>query len=88
MARIYYLQIVRSNFALYVYISENITLNGHHWGEQRIPIRNLIVMINNKPTAQFKYVSLKLLRALNDYITYFEPALTEKQLNKIITQLT
>lgn len=81
-------QIERSNFALYVYISENITLNEHHWGEQRIPIRNLIVMINNKPTAQFKYVSIKLLRELNDYIKYFEPVLTQKQLKRIITQLT
>lgn len=81
-------QIERSNFALYVYISENITLNEHHWGEQRIPIRNLIVMINNKPTAQFKYVSIKLLKELNDYIKYFDPVLTEKQLNRIIAQLT
>lgn len=81
-------QIERSNFALYIYISENITLNEHHWGEQKIPIRNLIVMINNKPTAQFKYVSIKLLKELNDYIKYFDPVLTEKQMNRIITQLT
>ncbi len=80
-------QIERSNFALYVYISENITLNEHHWGEQKIPIRNLIVMINNKPTAKFKYVSIKLLRELNDYIKYFEPVLTDKQLNRIINYL-
>jgi hypothetical protein len=81
-------QIERSNFALYIYISENITLNEHHWGEQRIPIRNLIVMINNKPTAKFKYVTVKLLRELNDYIKYFDPVLNQKQLNKIIKQLT
>ncbi len=76
-------QIERSNFALYVYISNNIALNDHHWGEQRIPIRNLIVMINNKPKAKFKYVSIKLLRELNDYIKYFEPVLTDKQFNRI-----
>ena len=81
-------QIKRSNFALYVYISENITINEHHWGEQRIPIRNLIVMINNKPTAEFKYVNVKLLRELNDYIKYFEPVLNQNQLDRIITQLT
>jgi len=44
-------------------------------------------MINNKPTAKFKFVSIKLLRELNDYIQYFEPVLTEKQLNSIITKL-
>ena len=80
-------QIERSNFALYVFISENITLYDHHWGEQRVPIRNLIVMINNKPRGQFKYVSVKLLRELNDYIKYFEPVLTDKQFNRIVTEL-
>lgn len=80
-------QIERSNFALYVYISENINLNEHHWGEQKVPIRNLIVMINNKPSGQFKYVNVKLLRELNDYIKYFEPVLTDKQFNRIVTEL-
>ncbi|SMC86329.1 nuclease-related domain-containing protein [Cellulophaga tyrosinoxydans] len=77
-------QIERANFALYVYISENITLKAHHWGEQKIPIRNLIVMINNKPKVKFKYVNVKLLNELNDYIRYFDPILTDNQLNKII----
>tara|TARA_B110000977_G_scaffold92715_1_gene122789 strand:+ start:2140 stop:3186 length:1047 start_codon:yes stop_codon:yes gene_type:complete len=80
-------QIERSNFALYVYISENIILDEHHWGEQRVPIRNLIVMINNKPSGHFKYVSVKLLRELNDYIKYFEPVLTDKQFDRIVTEL-
>jgi hypothetical protein len=80
-------QIERSNFALYVFISKNIPLSDHHWGEQRVPIRNLIVMINNKPRGQFKYVSVKLLRELNDYIKYFEPVLTDKQFNRIVTEL-
>ncbi len=81
-------QIIRSNFALYVYISENIVLHEHHWGEQKIPIRNVIVMINNKPRANFKYVHVKLLRELNDYIRYFEPVLTEKQFNRIVSLLS
>ena len=80
-------QIERSNFALYIYISENITLNGHHWGEQKIPIRNIIVMIRNKPKAEFKYVNIKLLNELNDYIKYFEPVLTDEQLNRIVNNL-
>lgn len=80
-------QIERANFALYVYISENINLHDHHWGEQRVPIRNLIVMINNKPKGNFKYVTVKLLKELNDYIRYFEPVLTDKQFNKIVMEL-
>ncbi len=80
-------QIERSNFALYIFISENIKLRNHHWGEQRIPIRNLIVMINNKPRGKFKYVNVKLLRELNNYIKYFEPVLTDKQFNRIVAKL-
>lgn len=80
-------QIERSNFALYAYISENITLNEHHWGEQQIPIRNLIVMINNKPKGKFKYVKIKLLNELNDYINYFDPVLTENQVDIITNKL-
>lgn len=76
-------QIERANFALYIYISKNITLNGHHWGEQQVPIRNLIVMINNKPKSNFKFVKIKLLKDMNDYINYFEPVLTENQVNRI-----
>lgn len=81
-------QIERSNFALYKYISENIMFIEHHWGAQKIPIRNLIVMINNKPAAEFKHVSVKLLRELNDYVQYFPPALTDDQLHSVIRQLT
>lgn len=80
-------QIRRANFGLYVFISENISLNDHHWGEQRVPIRNLIVMINHKPKGQFKYVSIKLLKEINDYIHYFEPVLSNKQFNSIVTKL-
>lgn len=80
-------QIERSNFGLYVYMSKNLSLNEHHWGEQKIPIRNVIVMINTKPAAKFKYVEIKLLRELNDYIRYFDPVLTNKQLEKIIGKL-
>ncbi len=81
-------QIIRSNYALYVYLSENIILNEHHWGEQKVSIRNVIVMINNKPRADFKYVNVKLLQELNDYIRYFEPILTERQFNRIVSKLT
>lgn len=80
-------QIERASFALYVYISENINLREHHWGEQKVPIRNVIVMIKNKPAAKFKFVNVKLLRELNNYIKYFEPVLSEKQMNKIVHKL-
>lgn len=81
-------QIERFSYALYIYISENISLKKHHWGDKKIPIRNVIVMIKNKPSAKFKFVSIKLLRELNDYINYFEPVFTDSEFNKIINKLT
>jgi hypothetical protein len=81
-------QIERFGFALYVYISENVSLKNHHWGEKKVPIRKVIVMINNKPRAKFKFVTVKLLGELNDYINYFEPVLTDSEMNKIINKLT
>lgn len=80
-------QIQRSSFALYIYISDNLSLNDHHWGEQKVPIRNLIVMINHKPKGEFKYVKVKLLKELNNYLTYFEPILTDKQFNRVVSEL-
>lgn len=80
-------QIRRSSFALFIYISKNIKLNRHHWGEQRVPIWNLIVMINNKPKGKFKHVSVMLLSELNAYLNYFEPVLTDKQVAKIVSKL-
>lgn len=80
-------QIERANFALYIYVSENITLHDHHWGEQQVPIRNLIVMINNKPKETFKYVKVKLLKEMNNYIKYFEPVLNDNQFNRIVSAL-
>ncbi|WP_026777443.1 nuclease-related domain-containing protein [Polaribacter sp. Hel_I_88] len=81
-------QIERFNFALFIYISENITLKNHHWGEKRIPIRNVIVMINEKPSIKFKFVKVKLLGELNDYINYFEPIFTSSELKIITKKLT
>jgi len=45
-------------------------------------------MINNKPTGKFKYVAVKLLKELNDYLKYFEPVLNQSELDKVVRQLT
>ena len=81
-------QVLRSSFALFVYISENITLRNHHWGEKKISIKNVIVMIKNKPSSSFKFVNVKLLSELNDYVNYFEPVFTDLELKKLVSKLT
>ncbi len=58
-------------------------LKKHHWGDKQVPIRNLIVMINNKPREKFKFVQIKTLNELNRYINYFEPILDDKEVDKL-----
>lgn len=81
-------QIRRSNFALFVLLSNAseynyLSLNNHHWGEKQIPIRNVVVMINEKPNEEFKFVKIKTLNELNNYINYFNPIFTQSEINRI-----
>lgn len=81
-------QITRTSYALFLLINDaNIRLAGHHWGEKQIPVKNIIVMINHKPNQDFKYVKVKLLSELNNYLTYFEPIFTDNEVNRIAKYL-
>jgi len=80
-------QILRFNFALNVFINKNIKLY-HHWGVKTITTRNVIVMIKNKPLGDFKFVEIKLLNELNDYINSCDIVFTERELSKIVYKLT
>jgi len=67
-------QIKRANYALFKLLSRNVNLNlSHHWGERKIPIRNLIVLINQKPQQEFQYVKILTLHELLGYVEYFKP---------------
>ena len=51
-------QIKRTNFALFKLLtgdisSDRVKLKHHHWGDRKIPIRNLIVLTNSKPNEEF-----------------------------------
>ncbi len=77
-------QIKRANFAIYSLLNENsFNVKKHHWGETNIPIRNIIVLINNKPMEGFKHVKVLTLSELNGYINYFKPLYTNNELHKI-----
>ena len=85
-------QIMRTNFALFVLLNSesdynDINLDSHHWGKKQIPIRNIIVMINNKPNEKFKYVKVISLNELNGYITYFDPIFSDAEVKRIFDHL-
>ncbi|MEJ2004091.1 MAG: nuclease-related domain-containing protein [Cyclobacteriaceae bacterium] len=85
-------QIKRSSRTLFS-ILNNETANRklgikiHHWGEIQIPIRSIIVMINNKPAETFKYVKVKTLDELNGYLNYFDPIFSDDEVQCIADYL-
>lgn len=84
-------QIDRTSFALYALLTYSrdlvAKLNKHHWGEKIIPIRKLVIMINQKPKEKFKFVKIATLKELNRYITYFEPIFNDSEVNTIAEHL-
>jgi hypothetical protein len=72
-------QVKRTNFALFKILADKITnlnLKKHHWGDRKIPIRNLIVFINNKPLEEFQFVKILSLTQLISHVEYFTPSFT------------
>ena len=80
-------QIIRTSYAMFIVANNNISLNKHHWGKKQIPIRSVIVMINEKPKFDFKYVKIKQLKELNRYIEYFEPIFSRDEVESIANSL-
>lgn len=68
-------QINNLKYALSILLSKSIQLkwsvNNHHWGNQKTPIRNIIVLTNQKTEEKYNYVKICTLNELNGYIEWF-----------------
>ena len=82
-------QIKRTNFALFMILSgyTKSNLDKHHWGERKIPIRNLIVIINRKPNEEFEYVKILTLNELVGYVEFFKPSLSNAETQNLADYL-
>lgn len=85
-------QILRTSYALFVLLNSeskfnNIRLTRHHWGSKKIPIRNIIIMTNEKPKEEFKHVKVLSLNELNGYIKYFDQIFSEAEVENIFNYL-
>lgn len=85
-------QVRRSNFAFFKTLTEDISngrlqLHQHHWGDRKIPIRNLIVLTNTRPNEEFQYVKVLTLDELLSYINYFKPQFTNGKVQTIESYL-
>lgn len=81
-------QIKRTNFALFKMLSEAISDKSklrftHHWGERKIPVRNLIVLTNKKPKEEFQYVKILTVQEIIPYINYFKPVFSNNETKEI-----
>jgi Nuclease-related domain len=85
-------QIKRTSFALFNILTGDISkyrinINRHHWGDRKIPIKNLIVMTNSKPNEEFQYVKVLTVGELLSYVNYFKPIFTSSETQAIASYL-
>ena len=85
-------QVKRANLALYRILNGEISgiklaIQRHHWGNRKIPIRNLIVFINNRPYEEFQYVKILTLNGLLGYVKYFKPCFFKNETQLIASYL-
>ena len=85
-------QVKRTNFALFKILTEDISskrvkLKQHHWGDRKIPIRNLIVLTNSKPNEEFQYVKVLTVNELLGYVRHFKPMFTSAETEAIARYL-
>ncbi|OXE98091.1 nuclease-like protein [Flavobacterium araucananum] len=81
-------QIKRTNFALFYLLNNEMSnyhlrLDKHHWGDKKIPIKNLIVLINTKPKEEFQYVKILTVNELLGYVNYFKPIFSYSETKRI-----
>lgn len=81
-------QINRTNFALFKILTDEmnkLSFNSlkHHWGNRKIPIRNIIVFINHKPREVFQFAKILALTELLPYIKYFVTSFTNDETQNI-----
>ncbi|QBA65335.1 nuclease-related domain-containing protein [Muriicola soli] len=85
-------QIRRTQYALFVTLNSNTStshmlLKEHHWGQKKLPVRNIVAMINHKPIGEFKFVTIKKLNELNSYIEFFDPVFDDEEVSRIAKYL-
>ena len=84
-------QIKRTNYALFMLLhheASEFRLNlNHHWGDLRISIKNLLVLIQHKPNVEFQYVKVLKLDELLGYIGYAKATYSAPEVKKIADTL-
>ncbi|MCO5934816.1 NERD domain-containing protein [Mucilaginibacter sp. RB4R14] len=85
-------QIKRARFALSTVLNGGVSrnklnLNKHHWGDRKIPVKNLIVFTNHKPIEEFQDVKILTVNNLFSYISYLSPCFKSGETQTIANYL-
>lgn len=77
-------QIQRSGFAVFKILTSaasegNFFSRQHHWGTRKIPIRNVVAILNRKPQQEFEFVKVLTIHELLRYIQYFKPVFSPRE---------
>ncbi|MBL7816739.1 MAG: NERD domain-containing protein [Saprospiraceae bacterium] len=85
-------QIKRTSFAMFKLFNHErihhfLHLDAHHWGNKKIPMKNLIILMNTKPKEEFQFVKILTLNELVSYVQYFKPIFTAIETQKIADYL-
>ncbi|WP_231424962.1 nuclease-related domain-containing protein [Pedobacter sp. Leaf250] len=81
-------QIRRASLILFKFLNNDIgnfhlNLGKHHWGDKKISIKNVIVLINTRPQGEFQYVKVVTLNELLSYVNYFKPVFSKDETQRI-----
>jgi hypothetical protein len=81
-------QIKRTSYVLFKLLNNeksnfHLLINKHHWGDKKLSIKNLIVLINTKPKEEFQFVKILTLNELLGYINYFKPLFSNLETQQI-----
>ena len=85
-------QIKRSSYALFIYLNNAVnkrvlSLARENWGNKKVSIRNIILMIRGKPNKEFQFVKLLNLSEICSYITYFNKMYDDEEVQNIVEYL-
>lgn len=80
-------QVLRTNYALYKLLSQNNksgwNFTRNHWGERKIPLKNVITFTGTVPKEQFQFIKILGINELLNYIQYFSSNFTNSETEQI-----
>lgn len=80
-------QLKRTSYVLFILLNDagnyNDSILEHHWGSKKVSVRNILLMINNKPNEEFQFVKMLTLNEILSYIKYFKPIYSATEVKAI-----